>query len=304
MTRKQKRVKSKVKSSSSARWLRFLILILILISLCLYLTKPKYWNKKASLATVYPTDGGVSLSIFDPVLRQQVNIDFPDSTQVSVSRQLGTWRLGSVWKLGESDNLEGKLLTETISKNFHFPVFTYLSADLGNWIDRPTLGNYLNVVLDKETNLSLGDRMRMLFFAKKVKNTDRIEIDLTSTPLLKKTRLVDGTDGYIITGSVPGRILSFFAYHGLSDKSYKAVIVDQTGHFGIANSIGATLETVGVKVALTQKKEINDSDCRIWGNDQDLTAYLANIFGCEVTQGDNASFDITIEIGEAFAKRY
>jgi hypothetical protein len=288
--------------------LRKLLLLIILIGIVFFFLglRGKYWNGKDKLSLGINKSGGeVIVASFDPANGEITTISIPENTQVQVARQLGTWKIGSVWQLGKNEKLGGQLLAETITKNFRFPVFLWADESSSAF----TTGNFwptIKAILNPgKTNVGLGDRVRIGLFSLSVKNTNRININLKETNCLKKTRLVDGEEGYLISGTIPGKITSAFSEEEISSQNLKAIIKDATQKPTIPERVGEIIEVLGIKVGTIKKEEKKDLDCEVLARQDYLRQKIARLFSCiEVKGQPEGNFDLEVRIGEKFAKRY
>jgi hypothetical protein len=260
------------------------------------------WEDKSNLTLlVQSTDEDLHLINFDPVVDEITDITIPSNTEVEVAQRFGVFRLGNVWKLGFSEGLGGDLVAKTVTKNFKFPVYV--------WADEFALGfastNYIEIIkailLRYDTNLKIGDRLRIAAFSIRIPNSRRIKINLSDTQYLKKTKLVDGEEGYIIEKNIPVSILSVFADPAIAKNGYRVHITNNTNNSGIANQVGEIVEVLGAKVASVKKGEIDKNGCLIKGTDLESVKKLAAIFECGIKeQKKDMSLDIEIILGENF----
>ena len=188
MTKRRKkliRLKEKKRKNKFPLW-KLATSFLLAISAIIYLWVTSGFFRSSTKPTFVVNDeNGAIVSVFDKQQGTITDIVIPGNTQVNVSRQLGTWKLASVWKLGENEKLEGVLLTETIIKNFKIPV--------NAWRDH----------LSGRTNLGVGDRLLFWFFSLGASSGDKREIDLANQNFLKKTRLWSREEGYLVSDSPP-----------------------------------------------------------------------------------------------------
>lgn len=271
--RKAKRQKKKIRI-----WV-LPLLVLILLGVFIRINT-RYWNGKDKIYLVQQNgDGSVTVKVYDPTLEEVIALQIPGDTEVSVSRNLGTLRLKNVWQLGINEGLGGKLLTETVTKNFLFPVFLWRGVE-------------------GETNLPLGDRLCLKFFDIKTRNSERTEIDLWKSQFLKKMKLTDGETGYKLQGEMSERLTVYFVNEDLEGK--RIYIKDATGTVGIGERVGEVIEVMGGKVVTIEKAAPEDSDCLVTG---DLSKKIARVFSCTVGKG-KTDFDLEVVLGRQFAKRY
>jgi len=207
---------------------------------------------------------------------------------VQVASELGTWPLASVWPLGVNEKKAGTLLVRTIVTNFGFPAFI--------WQDEAT----------GQTNFNFGDRLRFFLFRLKNSKGPQTTIDLTETTFLKKTRLVGGEWGWRISGEMPSSLSALFPDETVLQSGPKVKIINYSGKVGLGESIGAVMETIGIKVAAIQKEEARDFDCAISGNDTRLVKRLNLVFECrdKAVEPLQAGFAVSLEIGRDFSRRF
>ncbi|MCX6706257.1 MAG: hypothetical protein NTV24_04120 [Candidatus Woesebacteria bacterium] len=249
---------------------------LLLIFVAVFFLRTKYWNSKGKLAVVIDRGQEVVISLYDSKAGSRTDVIIPGNTQVLAAYNLGTWKLGSLWKLGSDENMGGSLITKTISMNFSLPVFA--------WWD----------------SLSLGDKLRISIFSflnRKSKNT----VFLKETSYLKKTVFLDGENGYLVNKDVPEEVSSMFSDQEEFGDFLKAKIIDSTESFGVANKVGRIIETMGIKVAAISKGSGSEGDCKVMGKNKELVRKTALILGCsEVEIKDLSSFDLEIYLGNQY----
>jgi len=303
--RKKRLEKRKKKNIKVGLKKPFFILIVAVGIFVFFRLTTFYWQKDSKLSVVVPVDNGdVNVLTFDPIGESITRLVIPGETQVVVARQLGTWRIKSVWGLGKDEGLSGKLLAETVIGQFKLPVYIWASQRaLGYWQGdaKSILGSTISFY---DTNLGVGDKLRLAIFSFRVKNFKKQEIDLSSSSILKKRTLVDGEDGYIVTGSTPANILAVFSDTEIAYANSKVQIIDSTKSKLSAETVGEVLETVGMKVASITKAEEEDIDCLVSGSIKKAVDEVINIFSCKEGEEDTGAFDLVIKIGNEFEKRF
>lgn len=266
----------------------------------------KFWNSsdKLVLATSLK-NGDVLVTAFDPTGGEVTNISIPGSTQVSVSRQLGTWKLRSVWALGQNEKISGKLLAETITKNFRFPAVAWADSPAAAF-SQNSLGPLLKAVFSPyPTNLKFGDRVKIAVFSLGVKNTNRVDINLAETSYLKKTKLIDGENGYLVADDAPPAILVVFSDPQIASGNFRVNIKNASSKASLPDYVGGVLEVLGAKVASVADEKTAGTDCEIAGKDARFLRKVAEIYSCKVANtAPEGSFDMEIRLGEKFAKRF
>ena len=173
---------------------------------------PRSWQKDSKLAMVIDSrDGDVYVSVFNPETREVVNVIIPSTVEVESARQLGTFRLGAIWQLGVNEDVDGKVLAETITNNFKLPVTQWANSDYIAFANGELKSMLTTVIMPNKTSLKLRDRLQLFFFSVRVKEFKRKDILLANTNVLNKKTLLDGEEGYEIAASMPQSILSVFS---------------------------------------------------------------------------------------------
>src|SRR3990167_7826494 len=93
------------------------ILIVLLLFGALFVvikTQTRVWNGKEKVSVVVAGTNKVVISVFDPGTSEITNIYIPGETQVDAARELGTFRIKNIWRLGENEKIGGVLLSETV----------------------------------------------------------------------------------------------------------------------------------------------------------------------------------------------
>jgi hypothetical protein len=280
--------------------LSFALIVFIYIHL-----STKYWNNKSKLSVVIDSSEKVVVTTYDPLVDEITNIYIPKSTQVMVARDLGTWKLGSVWKLSENEFLEGKLVAETITRFFKLPVYVWAGEGAVGFTSNSPIQVIKSILLPYKTNLRFGDKVKLGAFCLRVKNPKIRNIDLSETTALRQEVLVGGEEGYVFTDTRPEVLALVISDATISKSKTRVSIIDKTGDPTISSSVGEIMQVMGAKVTSVVKEDASDFDCEVVGRNKQVTEKIVNVFGCD-SEGflTSESFDIEIFLGEGFAKRF
>lgn len=283
-----------------------LIFVFLLFALFVYFIKTSTWDSKGKFILAVNKQDGVLVSVFDPKTGTVVNVSIPQDVQVVAAGELGTWKLGSLWKLGHNEKREGDLLAKSVSKNFAFPVHAWgdnkaagFSQNRFGEILAAIIGNY-------KTSLKIGDRIRLGLFVLGVGPSKRTMINLSDVnECLKKDTFLDGTEGYVIRGGVPDRIIALFSDEIAAAKNYRARFVLRSKRIKSIDEVSRIVEVMGVKVASIVKDSPEDINCIVYGEDKKLIKYIALVLGCTGEEkGDGGNFDVEIVLGEQFNNNF
>jgi hypothetical protein len=151
----------------------------------------------------------------------------------------------------------------------------------------------------------VGDKLALALFSLRVKNTNRVEVDLAQTGYLKTARLIDGEEGYLISGSPPQEVASIFADPQIASGSVRVVIINETGEASDPETVAQILEVIGGKVSSLVKGEIQDYDCRIIGREKVSIKKIARVFACDFQEeAPEGNFDLEVRLGKRFVERF
>lgn len=286
--------------------LTILIIPVVLILAFVFLKiSTKYWNGKDKFVYAYRmTSGDIAISVNDPTLMEETTLIIPGDTQVDVARSYGTFRIKNVWQLSMNEHLGGSLIAGTLTKDFLFPVFLWADSDSESLKNSDFPGIFKFIFSPSKTNIPFGDRFWSGMFALQVKSIDKTEINLGTSKFLQKATLNDGMPGYILNGQVSGRLTSYFSDNDFSDGNIKVGIIDSTGVFGVADTVGEVIQVLGGKVVSIDKQPMaTNTDCVANGKDPKIVTKVMNLLGCKKS-GEKTSFELEIDLGNNFAKRF
>jgi hypothetical protein len=309
--RRRALIEKKKKTGIIAGLFLKIILPVILVSAVFAFLKldARYWNGSDKFAFAYRLGGGdIAVSVLDPKLDEFTTLVIPGDTEVDVARNYGQLRIKNVWQLGVNEKIGGKLLAETVTQNFLFPVFLWSDSDIKSLADAGISGILHFVFFPKSTNITLGDRVSAAFFAMQIHDSGKNLLDLGKNQFLVKQKLNDGQSGYVLAGVISPRLTAYFSDNSFAGdanagKNLRVAIGDATGVPGVADTVGQIIEVVGGKVVSIDKQSVTGADCVIFGLNTKAVKKIADIFSCK-TIASRGEMDVEIDLGSAFAKRF
>jgi len=279
-------------------------IILILVVFVFFKFSSRHWNGTDKFTLAYTMENGnVGVSVFDPKVGEITTLVIPADTQVSIARNYGELRIKNVWQLGVNEKIGGRLLSETITKNFLFPVFLWSQNDAQSLIDGSALGRLRFVLFPKSTNVKFGDRLSLVIFVARTNGNNRNLIDLGKNKYLDKKKLNDGETGYVSVGQISPRLAVYFADNVFSNGNVRVVVKDATGVAGAADRVGQIIEVMGGKIVAVNKVAVVGSDCTVSGSDTEAVKKIMALFSCKSGSGKGMG-DLEIDLGSNFAKRF
>jgi len=299
--------KKKGKKGVSSLAFYSVLAVFIIASIIILFFNKKYFDGNSKIPVVIQkTSGDLALVVFDTKNDEINEFNIPKDTQFDVSRQLGSYKVASIWQLGINEHLQGDLVSESIVKTLKLPVLVWAEPQAYGFAKGGFFNILKSVIVPYKTNLNLSDKIRLGIFSLSVGKDERSYIDLAQTQQFKRVGLPDGSLGYTPPESLSENITVYFVDELIQSKNYRVRIQDFTGDYSSAAISGEVIENIGAKVASVDKREKNDSlDCLVTGKDKYFTEKIAQLFGCTVDNSkDIGNFDLEMSIGTKFAKRY
>lgn len=260
---KEKRIKSVKNKRIFVFWL-VLSLISTLIFFVFLIFKIQTLKK---FAYVNNNGGNVEVIVIDSQKDKYLKILIDKDFNVQSSRNYGQYKIGNLWVLGQKDGFKGKLVAETVTKNFAIPIYL--------WKD----GRYSNLNLFQAIKSSIVQKQLFEydFTLKNINTPDSVLINFASDDSF----LLSETDV-----TLP-----------------KLEIVDLTGGSNLAENIVNILGVYGVKATSYSKGYDENLDCEIGGFNKTLVDVVSKIFSCQKKLDDGGA-DLRIRIGKAFVDRF
>jgi hypothetical protein len=245
-------------------------------------------------------EGDILVSSLDPVALEIVNIKIPSDLEVEVSGNLGKRKLGKVWEIGIQEGIGGEILSNTIVFNLGLPIMAW-SDGRGFGIIEGGLWNLIKSVFSRyDSSLGVVDKVKIAVFSRKVDTVRRQTIDLRDTGLIKKTVLIDGSEGYVLTGITSAKLFSYFADYTLVEEvSYVNILDGSKDRLG--KKVGKIIEILGGKVTKIDYVEDYNFRCKVLAREEKKSKIISAVFGCETSKLDvDSDFDIQILLGNKF----
>jgi hypothetical protein len=290
------------------KYIFLLPIIVIAILILWFFVGSSKWDGAGRLGlAIYEKSGDVTVANFDAEAGTITTILIPGTTQVEAAKNLGTWRLASIPKLGDNEKAGGDFVTSTITKSFKFPVEAWADETALGLTQNNLIGAIKSAFNTRRTNLSLKDRIRLALFSVGVKDSQHVEINLPDTKYIRKSQLPDGSQGYEITGDMPLSLMSVFSDSDISQAKLNILITNATGENKVAADVSKIIEVMGGKVTSIQKISVNENlDCEILSRDfPEVSEKISKVFHCKVIGSDpSGNFNLEIKIGKMFKARF
>lgn len=236
-------------------------------------------------------------------------IKMPDDLYISeVVPNYGSYKISSVYKVGELDKRGGQVLAWTISDYLGIPIDGYLIT--GQNLNAAVKKLFLNpkIVFGRASNINFFDRTRIVFAVEQARFDKTYEVDLKklAAPLV----LADGTTALVIEKEKLDDLLAgYFIEPSVRDEDKRVAVINSTAVTGLGNRTARVLTNIGVTVVDVGSKSEDLSRCEVRTAKKYLTLWttrrIAQVFSCEiVTTGDEERAQVTIVLGQDFAAKF
>lgn len=251
------------------------IFALFLVTFVFFLFRGTYWNGSSRFRLVLADpDGGVTIALIDPKRNELQPFRINGDLQTETAYGYGKFKVSSLWKLGEQEKKGGgNMVARTLIKGLGVPVEGFLSY--GDSVSAFPLAR--GMLFATETNVSLIDRLRFVWFSLNSRILDMKDLSPDNTIILGEeiAKLSDG----IVT-------LSYTTE--LSDTQVRSL-----------NTLVSNLGGKILDISINQEKL--SYTCEVKGPSL-FSHKLARILNCHYVKTDTEG--VTLIVGEEFAKNY
>lgn len=282
----------------------FVFFIVIALFALIWVVLPSKWDQSKRLTVVIVNEEKqASILIFSPQTSGITQVFIPSNTQIQVARQLGSYQIGNVYKLGSQEKLGGKLVAESITKSLKLPSDQWSEKPLLNLTDLTVSSAIKAVFSPYASSLTIKDKIKLALFSLRVKPSRFNQIDLQNIGYIMPSILKDGSDGFVARLEPPLSLSTYFADPDLLNA--KIAILDFTDSVSISDELGQVIEMLGGKVFAVYDEPTTQEDCTIVTTSAHKADLISSLLDCQVNeQPSENGFDIQINIGKEFEKRF
>lgn len=317
--------------------LGFLIAVLVLgktISLISNLTKPfsgDFLTKKSqnidfhsSINIAFKTNS-IWLLNYDPAEKKAVVLKIPDDTYMDLPRGFGSWRVGSIFGLGQEEKpqIGSELLKESLAKLLGLPVDGFItsqnpsSEDLDkiilSWHNNPF--KYITFFSQVKTDLTPLETINLFKLLSSIRSDKLIFLDLEKTDLTKSKLLADSSRVLGINSvNLDLFIREKMADEKISQESISIAIFNATSHPGLALDASRIITNIGGNpIIVTNSETLIEKSAVIGKKGSNTFKHLSQIFApwcldtkCQVNDPklESSRAQINVVLGEDFFKSH
>lgn len=282
------------------------------------------WNENLTINLVVK-NSEVSLLSYIPSEKRITIIKLPDNLLVDVPFNMGKWKLGSVYELGETTKLGfgSKLIEQTVSQTLGIPIngildFNSLKTNQKDVIENfRKEANIFEILKNLKTDLTLWEILKLKLALSAVR-FDKVKlIDLTNLYILDEEVLADGTK--VFTGD-PVKIDSIIfdiSDPKISGEHKSVAIFNATEEPLLAEGAGRLISNLGANVIVVSNANKKSVKSYVLGEGSQTYQRLIQIFDpslcsydkkCDKIPPDELGIgssraDIIVVLGEDYLKK-
>lgn len=267
--------------------------------------RDRLWTLGTRFTVVVASDDPTVYS-YNPANNTITFFKIPANTQMDAAHGYGHWLAGSLWGLGMQEKKEGLILAKTIQKEFGIPIDGWIGAG-GEEVFSPRTLSWPLATLEAIrsgrffTNLTLFDRLNLFLGAGRVGRSDRSEIALLSSGVIKKEKLPDGLAGFVPVPERAETVMTVLRDDKIIAEIKTVKVVNAAGKSGLGQVAARVINIMGLRViSVDTAKEKFSGKCLLKGSKKSLDSIsakrLITLFECD-SQISETIADLEIVLG-------
>lgn len=247
------------------------------------------WDGKSTLNLVVNADEVYVLS-FNPVKKEAVIFKIPENVYVNVPFGFGSWSMGSVYKLGQSENppLGSKLLKEGVSLALGLPVSGYLitaqkvpeggfAKVIDDWRSNPFAA--FSFLRHNKTDLSFREFWQLVWGLKGVRFDKFQKVDLENSSLSSWSLRADGSRVLSLNqAKLDQFIQKQIEESKIKDEGFSIGIYNATEYPALAEKAGRIISNMGGRVTFIANSPKVLERSIVLGPSSSTATYLSHLF--------------------------
>lgn len=279
------------------RWAKVILVItvgLVLVGMGVREYRKSIVSPESRFNLVYIDNGGsrVSVASFDPVEEKVLIIEYPENLEIT-SRSVGSYQVGSLYKLGSYKEQGGEFARRKVQGFMRLPILGYLVYPEGKGRVSDSLGLALGNSMWKrqlEDNLTLLDAFRLSSALKKYSTKVILEDELFRAGII--TRADQGGLSYSPL-SLSNYIGKLFFDWRVGKEGVTVSIVNESGESGLGSDMAEFLDNMGLDVITVRSGNGTSEKTKVVISDPDLAESTLALMRKTFTFGDYQTGDTT-----------
>lgn len=246
-------------------------------------------------------------------------VSFPVGMKVQAVGGFGSWRVESLYPLGEMEGGGGELLKRSLADFFGVKIDGWMvSSSLSGEVDESSVRSLLKKTIGKgmfgsgETNLGLWDLVRFWKAIGTVRLNDIEWVDLENVGAVAQQTLVDGSTAFVADSELLDKLSkSLFSQTEIMEEGLSIAVLNATYHQGLGAGVARIIRNMGGDVVAVSDSLHSQEDSTIIVSDEQLlesiavkifakTLLINNLLKGETSQ---QRADILVVVGEDYWTR-
>lgn len=242
------------------------------------------WDEKTSINIAVKTNSVMVLN-YDPQTKQVVILKIPDDVYFDLPKGYGTWRVGSIFDLGQENSppVGAELLKQSLSKLLGLPIDGFITMDdsqlssqpldqtINSWHNNPL--TILSAMKKIKTDLTPLEAFKLLTSLSGVRPDQITMLDIANTDITNSKLLPDGSRALGIDQvSLDTFIRQYMADSTISQENVPVAIFNATDHPGLAQDASREVTNLGGNVIFVSNSDQHLSKTEVVVNDKSETA--------------------------------
>ena len=295
-------------------------LIFLFITVAIFFFLNNFRNQVTLVFQAHP----VFVLSLSPASKKMTILFIPDKTYIKAIHGYGSYRIESIFGLGQLKNTGGQLLQGSVQEYFGLPLDGYLSAGDLNFgsIQSSSLSSFekkekiKNLILQElgeaakkrqKSNLDRLNLARIWWQIKKLRLSNITVVSLGQTEASHEVKLADGSLAIKIDPQRIDQIVKrLFQDNRMANEDLTVAVLNATSHPGLANQGARLISNLGSRVVEIGDWNGGGSICQLRTKKSQRKTYsirkIKNLFHCRYSGEDLAGHraDIVIILGENY----
>lgn len=311
----------KTKRRPPNRWRKICFLFILIFIFLLGVVKLVDFTKKAvwdghDQFNLVINSQPIVIASFAPNKEKLLNLlIIPEKFNIDTIHGYGSYRIESIFDLGQLDGQGEELFTGSIENYFGLPIDGYISEiNIGDKVDKPEnakkyiLKNLAILFKEKgKTNLNKWDLIRLWWFTRKIHQNKIKKVDLGQ---ISGSLEIISADGTKVTKPDPEKIdkivKELFIDQKIVEEDLSLSVLNGTSLPGLAQRAARLIDNIGGRVLEIGNLSDKKNKCEIKSKKTQLRSYtlqkLIKIFNCDWTGedlGDHRT-EVVLILGEEY----
>lgn len=277
-----------------------------------------FWQRKdiqTNLA-IRSSSGGAAIVGINPTEKTIRMMIIPTGTLIETAAGYGTYRIESIYPLGELDGRGWDLLKESLEKHYGLPIDGWIdgqSYDLEAEINEEKVKSIISSLFSSaisgrvKTSFSIVDLIGFYFNALAIPPHRVDFLNLKEIAGAEEVKLPDGQRAVRVEVDRSDQIVrKWFADSRIREEGKAIAVLNGTDHSGLGAQAARILENIGGKIIRVGQGPAEKNYCLIQAEPNDRQSYtfkkISRIFQCRSAEGEREypRAEIVVIVGKEY----